>query len=46
MTKVYYVYRNRQRDRQWGAMSAEEQLEYLATTSDEGNKRLNFRFKH
>lgn len=46
LTKVYYLYRNRQRDRQWGAMSAEEQLEYLSTTTDEGNKRLDFRFKH
>lgn len=46
LTKVYYVYRNRQRDWQWGAMTAEEQLEYLSTTSDEGNKRLDFRFKH
>jgi hypothetical protein len=27
-------------------MSAEERLQYLATTSDEGNKRLDFRFTH
>ncbi|KAJ8130194.1 hypothetical protein O1611_g3436 [Lasiodiplodia mahajangana] len=46
LTKVYYVYRNRQRDRKWNAMSAEEQLEYLSSTTDEGNKRLDFRFKH
>ncbi|KAJ8118871.1 hypothetical protein ONZ43_g3906 [Nemania bipapillata] len=46
LTKCYYVYRNKQRDRKWDAMSAEEQLEYLSTTTDEGNKRLDFRFKH
>ncbi|KAH8167194.1 hypothetical protein CIB48_g1062 [Xylaria polymorpha] len=46
LTKLYYMYRNRQRDLKWQAMSAEEQLEYLSTTTDEGNKRLDFRFKH
>lgn len=46
LTKCYYVQRNKQRDRKWDAMSAEEQLEYLSTTTDEGNKRLDFRFKH
>ncbi|KAH8786286.1 major facilitator superfamily domain-containing protein [Hyaloscypha sp. PMI_1271] len=45
-TKLYYVKRNSYRERVWGAMSAEERLQYLATTSDEGNKRLDFRFTH
>jgi hypothetical protein len=45
-TKVYYVKRNAHRDRQWGRMSKEERVIYLATTSDEGNKRLDFRFSH
>ncbi|KAI1171609.1 MFS general substrate transporter [Nemania sp. FL0916] len=46
LTKFYYMYRNRQRDRKWKAMSVEERLHYLSTTTDEGNKRLDFRFKH
>ncbi|KAI0409119.1 MFS general substrate transporter [Xylaria palmicola] len=46
LTKLYYMYRNRQRDLKWDAMSAEEQLAYLSTTTDEGNKRLDFRLKH
>lgn len=46
LTKVYYVFRNKQRDRKWNAMTEREQLEYLATTKDEGNKRLDFRFAH
>ncbi|KAI1371953.1 MFS general substrate transporter [Hypoxylon crocopeplum] len=46
LTKVYYVLRNRSRDRKWNAMTAEEKLHYLATTTDEGNKRLDFRFQH
>lgn len=40
----YYRSRNRSRDQRWSAMSREEQLHYLATTTDEGNRRLDFRF--
>ncbi|KAI0391451.1 permease of the major facilitator superfamily [Xylariaceae sp. FL0594] len=42
--KTYYVCRNRARDRRWRAMTAEEQVAYLADHRDEGNKRLDFRF--
>ncbi|KNG88775.1 hypothetical protein ANOM_002799 [Aspergillus nomiae NRRL 13137] len=45
-TKAYYVWRNASRDRKWNAMSEEEKRVYLATTTDEGNKRLDFRFAH
>lgn len=45
-TKVYYVKRNAYRDRMWGGMSEERRADYLARTSDEGNKRLDFRFAH
>jgi hypothetical protein len=45
-TKVYYVLRNRSRASKWNAMSEDERLNYLATTTDEGNKRLDFRFAH
>jgi len=46
LTKGYYVWRNKSRDKKWNAMSYEEQLNYLATTTDSGNKRLDFRFAH
>ncbi|KAI0095423.1 MFS general substrate transporter [Hypoxylon sp. NC0597] len=46
LTKVYYVLRNRYRNRRWNAMTADEKLHYLSTTTDEGNKRLDFRFEH
>ncbi|KAL7793697.1 MFS general substrate transporter [Trichoderma ceciliae] len=46
LTKVYYVYRNRSREKKWAAMTEVERLHYLATTTDEGNKRLDFRFQH
>ncbi|KIW81694.1 hypothetical protein Z517_04720 [Fonsecaea pedrosoi CBS 271.37] len=42
--KVYYVVRNKRRDRIWNAMTEEQRAEYLATTTDKGNKRLDFRF--
>ncbi|KAL1962445.1 hypothetical protein VTN77DRAFT_9646 [Rasamsonia byssochlamydoides] len=46
LTKVYYVWRNHSRDKKWNAMTEEEKLRYLSTTTDEGNKRLDFRFAH
>jgi hypothetical protein len=44
--KYYYVKRNESRDKRWNAMTREEQEEYIATTKDEGSKRLDFRFVH
>lgn len=44
--KVYYLWRNKSRDNKWNAMSEKERLDYLANTTDEGNKRLDFRFAH
>ncbi|KAL9618897.1 MAG: hypothetical protein Q9160_006422 [Pyrenula sp. 1 TL-2023] len=46
ITKVYYVWKNRVRERKWNAMTAEERKHYLDNTNDEGNKRLDFRFMH
>ncbi|KAJ5562531.1 Major facilitator superfamily domain general substrate transporter [Penicillium sp. DV-2018c] len=46
LAKAYYVWRNQSRDKKWNAMSDSEKRHYLATTKDEGNKRLDFRFAH
>ncbi|KAF2474920.1 MFS general substrate transporter [Lindgomyces ingoldianus] len=46
LTKGFYVWRNKQREKRWNAKTELEQLEYLETTTDEGNKRLDFRFAH
>lgn len=46
LTKFYYVWRNKTRDAKWNAMTEDDRLTYLATTADEGNKRLDFRFAH
>lgn len=43
-SKVYYEWRNKQRDERWNTMTRDERLHYLATTKDKGNKRLDFRF--
>ncbi|KAK9481073.1 major facilitator superfamily domain-containing protein [Lipomyces japonicus] len=44
LAKVYYVYRNKKRDAIWNAKTTEEKNHYLTTTTDKGNKRLDFRF--
>ncbi|KAF3385115.1 putative transporter [Penicillium rolfsii] len=46
LTRAYYVWRNKSRDKKWNAMSEEEKLHYLATTKDEGSGRLDFRFAY
>jgi MFS family permease len=46
LTKAYYVRRNKSRDSKWNAMTGEERQNYLETTTDKGNKRLDFRFAH
>lgn len=44
--RSYYVWRNKQKDEIWNAMTPQEQEYYVHHTSDEGNKRLDFRFDY
>ncbi|OCK75436.1 MFS general substrate transporter [Lepidopterella palustris CBS 459.81] len=44
--KIFYVRVNAKRDKVWDSMTREEKENYLATTKDKGNKRLDFRFAH
>ncbi|KAI1211704.1 MFS general substrate transporter [Annulohypoxylon truncatum] len=46
LIKLYYIWRNKQKESEWSAMTREEQLLYLQTTTDQGNKRKDFRFVH
>lgn len=46
LSKAYYVWRNKQRDKVWNGMTVEEKKVYLETTRDVGNRRLDFRFAH
>jgi hypothetical protein len=43
-SKVYYEWRNKVRDEKWNAMTRDQRIHYLNTTTDKGNKRLDFRF--
>lgn len=46
LTKAYYIWRNKSRDKIWNSMAEEEKCIYRETTRDEANKRLGFRFDH
>ncbi|KAJ4994466.1 major facilitator superfamily transporter [Stagonosporopsis vannaccii] len=43
-TYFYYRWRNNQKAKIWDAFTEEEKDTYRTTTTDEGNKRLDFRF--
>lgn len=45
-TKLYYITRNKSRDRKWNALSPEEQRDYKRNTKLSGSRRLDFRFAH
>lgn len=45
-TKVYYIMRNRYRDREWAKMTAEEQSDYKRNCTLSGSRRKDFRFAH
>ena len=42
--RYYYIYRNKQKDRAWNALTIEQQEDYVKNTSDQANKRLDFKF--
>lgn len=44
LSRFYYQFRNKQKDKKWQKMSEKERQDYITTTTDEGNKRLDFRF--
>lgn len=46
LTKMYYILRNKQKDRVWNAMSEQERKEYTMNTKLQGSRRLDFRFAH
>ncbi|GJE86199.1 MFS general substrate transporter [Phanerochaete sordida] len=46
LTWLFYREINRRRDLKWKAMTPEEQQQYLDTTTDKGNEKLNFRFSY
>ncbi|KLO11332.1 MFS general substrate transporter [Schizopora paradoxa] len=46
LTFFFYRALNKRRDRMWNSWTPEQQREYLETTKDKGNQRLDFRFAY
>lgn len=46
LTKLYYIYRNRQKERDWNALTEEEKVEYRKVTKMQGSRRMDFKFAH
>ncbi len=46
LTKAYYVWRNKQKERVWRSKSEAERVAYIKYSSVKGCKRLDFRFAH
>ncbi|RDB29373.1 hypothetical protein Hypma_016020 [Hypsizygus marmoreus] len=46
LTFFFYRTLNHRREKIWNSWSGKEQKEYVETTKDEGNKRLDFRFAY
>ncbi|CAG7564218.1 unnamed protein product [Fusarium equiseti] len=46
LVKYFYIWRNQVRERNWNALTKEQQQDYLLNTTDEGQQRLDFRFVH
>ncbi|KAK9451835.1 major facilitator superfamily domain-containing protein [Limtongia smithiae] len=44
--KAYYIWRNNQRDKKWSILTEAQRDSYIRTTTDEGSRRLDFRFAH
>ena len=44
--RYHYKWRNLRRDKVWNSLTQEERDNYLATTKDQGSKRLDFRFAY
>ncbi|ODV77902.1 MFS general substrate transporter [Suhomyces tanzawaensis NRRL Y-17324] len=46
ISRFYYKWRNSQKERAWNELDIKQQEEYLSGTTDEGNKRLDFKFTY
>ncbi|KAI5481438.1 hypothetical protein MNV49_004194 [Pseudohyphozyma bogoriensis] len=44
--KAWFIFRNKQKAAIWDSWTPEERANYVATTTDLGNKRVDFRFEH
>ncbi len=45
-TRLYYVWRNKQKMAAWNALTEEQQIEYRRTTKLQGSRRMDFVFAY
>jgi hypothetical protein len=45
-TRTYYLSRIKSKETKWNRMSRDEKANYSVSTTEEGNKKLDFRFAH
>lgn len=46
LAKLYYVWRNKQKEKVWNTYTKEQKEEYVASNPQRGNKGLDFKFLH
>ncbi|KAM5353492.1 hypothetical protein ACJ41O_000142 [Fusarium nematophilum] len=46
LAKLFYIWCNKKREKEWTAMTEEERMHYLNTTKDKGSSKKDFRFAH
>ncbi|KAK0716264.1 major facilitator superfamily domain-containing protein [Lasiosphaeris hirsuta] len=46
LVKAFYIWRNRSREAKWNRLTEQEKIDYTLNSTDEGLKRLDFRFAH
>lgn len=46
LARYYYIFRNKQKEKAWDSLTIEEQEDYIKNTSDDTNKRLDFKFTY
>lgn len=44
LTRYYYIFRNKQKVQKWNALTVEQQEDYIISSTDDTNKRLDFKF--
>lgn len=44
LARQYYIFRNKYKERKWNSFTDEEKERYIRETTDEGSKRLDFKF--
>ncbi len=46
LTRLYYVWRNKRKQKAWTALTEEQQADYSKTTKLQGSRRMDFLFAY